>query len=432
MISMDALKKATPRPYMLLTLISMIALCVLLLWSPLWIFPLAAAAGIVYLTVKEPDTPYSLQSDKRRAEEVAQYNRFVDVLATGNVIDADTTPDDIEIEQLDRFSFIVRMRQFGKTQEQLEKACELSLNALGAVDVSVVRSAPSEYVITFTPDNPLKMLSGMNVPYSEMLSDTPPQITALPVGRYLDGSPVLMNLESRNALLNGNPRSGKSVLLSCLLSSLCRVSHPEIVIVMSPKILDFQEFENAVRLIQDPAEMLEMLGKVHDEAERRKAFCVEKRIKKIDPSLYTACPHITVIMDEFTVIKTTTTTDDKGKTVRIGEQIENEVMRLVAETGFAAISFVLCTQRVSSTNMRTDLRDLIAGNRISFATETPESDRMIFGEYAEYAPCHEITTQMKGVGYIAADGEKPVPFKGAFASAADEQDAASMRRRLDL
>ena len=166
---------------------------------------------------------------------------------------------------------------------------------------------------------------------------------------------------------------------------------------MSPKILDFQTFEGCgIRLVQDIEEMTAALNEVHAEAEARKAWCVAH--------------------------------NKKGKTVKIGDLIEQKIMRLVAETGFAAISFVLATQRVSSTNMSTNLRDLIAGARCSFATETIESTKMILGDYASEAPCHDITTDQKGVGYISLDGVRPRPFKGAYASEADERAAADLMR----
>ena len=76
--------------------------------------------------------------------------------------------------------------------------------------------------------------------------------------------------------------------------------------------------------------------------------------------------------------------DEKGKTVKTGEQIQAAVYRLIAETGFAASSFVLCLQKASgASGISTDLRDLISGNRISFATETPEATKMVLGELVD-------------------------------------------------
>lgn len=249
-------------------------------------------------------------------------------------------------------------------------------------------------------------------------------IRALPIGRYEDGSPVLVNLESRNGLLNGSPRSGKSVALAALLCGLCRCPH-ERVAVLSPKVLDFHKFAPAVRLIKDPAAMLDYLEELHGEAERRKEWCTERGLKKIAPEHYSAVPHLTTIIDEFTVVRRSVVQDEKGKPVKVGERIEAEVMKLVAETGFAGLSFVISTQRASGQNITTDLRDIVSGFRASFATETPETDRMVFGEYASEAPCHLITTEQKGVGYISIDGQPPRPFRGALTTDEDEAAAAA-------
>lgn len=247
------------------------------------------------------------------------------------------------------------------------------------------------------------------------------EISKLPIGIYADGEPVLISLESRNCLINGNPRSGKSVCLSALICSLLRC-RAERVFVLSPKILDFQNFEHAVGLFKEPGEMLAFLEQLDEQAEYRKTLCERHRIKKITE--FTAdVPHITVIVDEYTVIRKRTTLDEKGKTVKVGEQIEAAIMRLIAETGFAGISFVISTQRASSQNMSTDTRDIISGNRISFATSSIETNKMIFGDMAEYAPCHEITREQVGCGYISVDDGMPRAFKGAFASDVDELEA---------
>ena len=119
--------------------------------------------------------------------------------------------------------YTVRLHQFGKTSEQFQKACAASLNAISAVDVEVKQTAPSEYVAVLSPGFPHQILSDTPCAYSDLIDDDI-AIQRLPVGVFLDGSPVEINLESRNMLLNGNPRSGKSVLLPCLVANLCRIN----------------------------------------------------------------------------------------------------------------------------------------------------------------------------------------------------------------
>ena len=237
------------------------------------------------------------------------------------------------------------------------------------------------------------------------------RISKMPIGKYADGGSVCVNLDSRNALINGNPRSGKSVMLSVLICDLLKCEH-ELVAIASPKSLDFAVFavSPAVRLLQATDDILAHLDWLVAESERRKRLCEVQGVKKITPS--PSEPHITTVIDEFTVLKL------------LEPKIEQKVMRLVAETGFAGFSFVISTQRVSSRNISTDLRDLIAGNRISFATETAESDKMIFGDLATFAPCHQIGANQQGVGYASLDGRRPRPFKSAIATKEDEQRSA--------
>ena len=431
---MDIFYKTAPRPARLLLLIFSLASSIvgaMMAAAPLFFLGLWVSAVIIYKSIRDPKSWIALQQDGRNREDVNRFNRFVDALAAGGVIDAETLEEDIEIEEDAPLVYTVRLHQFGKTGDQLQKACAASLNAIGAVDVEVKQTAPSEYIAVFSPEFPHQILSDTPCAYDDLVDDDI-TIQRLPVGVFLDGSPVEINLESRNMLLNENPRSGKSVLLSCLVADLARINachyrkggkKPiERVIVMSPKILDFQTFEGCgIRLVQDIEEMTAALNEVHAEAEARKAWCVAHNYEAVGG-------HITVVIDEYTVIKTSTIEDEKGKTVKIGDLIEQKIMRLVAETGFAAISFVLATQRVSSTNMSTNLRDLIAGARCSFATETIESTKMILGDYASEASCHDITTDQKGVGYISLDGVRPRPFKGAYASEADERAAADLMR----
>ena len=420
----EKIYKTPPPPVRHIALVAFVIVGVvcLFLYLPLSVLCLWCAGVLVYYTIREPESVAALQQDGRDRRVTDCLNKFIDALYIGGVLDEYTTPDDVEITSPALLVFDVEIRQAGKTEAALRKAAEDSLNALECVAVETRRTAPSRYRVVYSPKMPAERLAAMSCRYRDLKAAE--SIKALPIGTYEDGQPVYMNLESRNALIGGNPRSGKSVAIAALLCGLCRCPHERIT-VLSPKSLDFQEFAPAVRLIQDPAEMLDYLNELHEEAERRKAWCVLHRQKKIEPCHYTAMPHITTIVDEFAVIRAATTTDEKGKTIKTGEQIQAAVFRLVAETGFAALSFVLCLQKASgASGISTDLRDLINGNRISFATETPEATKMVLGEFADDAPCHLITTEQKGVGDISVDGQPPRPFRGALTTQQDEEEAA--------
>lgn len=236
------------------------------------------------------------------------------------------------------------------------------------------------------------------------------KIDHLPIGRYADGDPVCISLREMNCLMNGNPRSGKSVCLSAIVCQLMRCNN-EAIYILSPKILDFANFAGRCELVQDPRKMLSFLGWLQHENERRKQFCIANDMKKLT-EFNNEYPHVTVVIDEYTVIKMN---QDHGK------EIENQVMKLVAETGFAGFSFIIATQRASSKNMSTDLRDLITGVRVCFACSTEESTKMVFDCDYRIALAHKIPSSAKGVGYISVAGQQPKLFKSAFVSQQDEK-----------
>lgn len=394
-----------------------------LLALPWWVCVvcLAYVVAAIVVSVLMPDSVFAVQADDRDREEAERFNIFVSALAAGGVIDDDTMPDEISISTPAPLVYEVEIHKPGVTWESLARACAASVDVFACVDVDVVRTAPSVYRVTYSSETPIERCARHVVRYRDLPRAT--SATSLPIGAFEDGSPVCVNLESRNVLIGGNPRSGKSMALAALLCGLCRLPH-ERVYVLSPKSLDFAVFASKAQVIQEPAQMLACLQEVREEAERRKAWCEDRGLKKIEPRHYAQVPHITVVVDEFAAIRARVVPDEKGKMIKIGEQIQQAVFGLVAECGFAGISFVLSTQKASgATGISTDLRDLISGARVCFATETVEATRMVLGEAAALAPCHEITPQQRGVGYVSVDGGRPRAFRGALVEPADEEES---------
>ena len=399
----------------------------------MWMVPLSLL--VVASSLFAPSLPTSIQADARRAERARSLNRFVDVLACSGVIDAWTREADITLRCLEAPEpdvFIFSTSQPGRTREDIEKAAASSLlafNATGArVDV-VGRSARDNatFRIEFFHSSEMDALrdeavslDGLSVP-ADGRRPKPLGISNIPIGRYADGSVCSISLLASNALISGVPRSGKSVCLSTLVCQLMRCRN-ELIYILSPKDLDFANFEGRCVVVGDIGEMVAVLEAVRGEMGRRKALCRSEGTKKIE-RFTTDVPHITVIVDEFSVLKKTVEFSG-GKARKVGVEFETLLTSLVEESGFAGISFVLATQRVSGTNVSTDLRDLISGARISFAQETAESDRMVFGDWAKDAPAHEIPTDCKGVGYVSVGGRKPRLFKCAMADASTERSVA--------
>jgi hypothetical protein len=190
----------------------------------------------------------------------------------------------------------------------------------------------------------------------------------------------------------------------------------ERVVILSSKTLDFQYLHPRAELYEEPEEILKALLKINDEAELRKIYCKINKFKKIE-HFTTYCPHITIIVDEYGVIKSSTTVDAANKKPRkIGEEIERELIKIVSQDAFAGIQVVITSQRLSSTVISTDLRDLIGGTAISFAAKSFKSCEMVFDTLADKARACDIPVTAKGVGYIYIEGamNEPRLFKAAL------------------
>lgn len=133
--------------------------------SPLAVFPLGAITAIIYYTAKDRSNGFALQADGRNREAV---ERCADSRCPR--LWQRHRPGHHATGYRDRagrsVSFIVRIHQIGKTQEQLEKACAQFPNALSVASVGIVRTVPSEYAGTYSPEDPIEVIAAISVPYA--------------------------------------------------------------------------------------------------------------------------------------------------------------------------------------------------------------------------------------------------------------------------
>lgn len=422
MIASDLYQKAPGSPRgMALLLITVAIIAAGVLLSPLFFIAFAVPVAYVIFSWKFPGSFFAFAADSRRQLRVFQFNEFLDILQRNRVFTRSTPASAVSLSLVssDPLVFDLSVRAAGVQDRQVEKAALDGLPLFDKASVVVDKTGNFSWRIRYADESALDALARSEVGFDDFPGITP-SLDCLPVGAYSDGSPVCLSLSSRNMLLAGSPRAGKSVLLQCLIHRLVNLGDRERVIVFSPKSLDFAFFGDAIQLENDIEAMCRCLVDIYKEVNRRKALCERAGLTKLSPEQFSAkVPHITLVIDEFTVLKTSEKTDDKGKKIKIGEKFEMAVMRLVAEAGFAGLSVVISTQKADSRNVDTRLRDLISGCRCSMAVETIESTRMLFGEYADSAPAHEITRSQVGCGYISLDGGVPLPFKGAYMPESD-------------
>lgn len=394
------------------------------------VMPTAYAVGIIVATVKYPSSWWAMQRDDEAIELSESYNDFVEVLEQSGIIDENTTPETLAITCESPRHYIIEIKQAGKTQEQIERACASSLHKFNAAVCEVEKIDNITYSIAYETETAAERLARMSVEYS---APDEVDIEHLTIGIYKDGEPVCISLESRHVLLAGVPRSGKSCTASAIICDLMRIDHrKEKVYIFTPKTLDFQRFGSAAEIVGTVPDMMEKLNEIREEMERRKRWCADLNMRKIEPKHYMQVPHITVLIDEYTVIRHYVETDEKGKQKKIGEQFEREVMKLIAECGAFALSFVISLQRAHSANIDTNIREIMQGTKIHMQSDSPTSTAFVLGEYADEAPAHEITTEQKGVGYISIDGGRPRIFKGALTTDADEVTAVAERIKKEI
>ena len=385
------------------------------------------AGTIVVLSINNPSSEFALQEDNRAKER----RRLSDVF--GECLEEDGIKDAVEYVcyDADPPSFIVASNKYGLTEDRLRVMCDLSSPAFNSIRYSCekieIEKGISGYKIVFHEHGETETLDRISVKYKD-IEDEEPSYGRIPVGMFDDGSIAYMSFDNRNALIGGLPRSGKSVLLSTMITGLCRCESERIVI-LSPKILDFQSFGCRADLYETPEEILDALKGIAAEIEMRKRYCVSRGLKKVE-KFHEGMPHITIVIDEYAVIKASQMQGENGKLRKIGIEIEQEIFRIVSQGAFAGCQVCITSQRLSSNVISTDLRDICAGNLLCFASGGKTSDEMIFGDYADEAPAHRIPVSSKGVAFIFQEGtmEHPRLFKAALTDMRTERRIAEGNR----
>lgn len=400
--------------------LALFLVCLFVFASPLCVLFLWIAAYIIWVSVKDPESVWALQEDARQAEKRHYIERFIAAMNAGRVEQGDAAEEyEIRCEGVSPLVFVFTSSAYGATAERLAEVCDRAAPVFGAIRYTLEQTTTEdlhalEYRIAFYHHQPAETASALKVEYED-IADIVPTFDAIPIGKHEDGQIAYMNFKNRNALIGGLPRMGKSNLLSVLCLGLIRCGNTERLIVASPKILDFQAYKNHAELYETPEQILDAFITVNQEIERRKKYCILHGIKKLTTPTETE-PHTVILVDEYAVIKGSKILEDGGRKWRkIGDEIEAELTKIVAQGGFANVQVVITSQRLSSQVIGTDLRELIAGNLVSFANSKQTSDEFIFGEISADAPASKIPMSAQGVAYLYTEGEmkKPEIIKAA-------------------
>jgi hypothetical protein len=196
--------------------------------------------------------------------------------------------------------------------------------------------------------------------------------------------------------------------------------------------MDFANYEQRVELHDDPVDILNVISELNAEAENRKKYCLFTGRKKID-TFSDSLPHITLIVDEYAILRMSIVDDPDGKKPRkIGDEVEKAILQAVSRNAAYGMSIFLITQRFSSALIDTTTRSLLTSNLIGFSSGDARSDEMLFDTRADEAKACEIPISAKGIGYIYCEGimDKPRMFRAAYIDANTEKQVAAATAHL--
>ncbi|WP_165052316.1 MULTISPECIES: FtsK/SpoIIIE domain-containing protein [unclassified Adlercreutzia] len=396
--------------------------------APLWL-----SLGIIYYSVRHPESEVSIQQDERDRHRKRLKEQFSECLREGGIEPQDEEQFDCLNDNPIRF--VYHPMRYGSTKERLERIVEASLPAFKAVRADVERLPPNEegffgYEVVFYTETEIATLTAMSVLFDDLREE--PTRERIPIGLYATGETAYMTLDGVvGGMIAGQSRSGKSAATSSFIAMLSRLEN-ERLIVCSNKIMDFRAYEDRAELHDDPVDVLNVVNSLNDEAERRKAYCLEHGLKKIE-QFSDDLPHITLIIDEYAILRTSVVEDPDGKKPRkVGDEVDRAVFRAASRNAAYGMSIFLITQRFMSGLVDTTTRSLLTSNLLGFSSGDARSDEMLFDTRADEAPSCEIPISSKGVGYIFCEGhmEKPRLFKAAYIDERTEKRIAEETRHL--
>lgn len=381
------------------------------------IFPLWISLGIVYFSIKHPESEVSLQQDERDRRKKHLKEQFLGCLRDGGIEPQDE--EHFECLNENPIHFVYYPMLYGSTEKKLKRIAEESMPVFKAIRVDVEQLPPNEegyfgYKVVYYTETEIATLTAMEVRFEDM--GEKPTRKRIPIGKYATGETAYMSLDGVvGGMIAGQSRSGKSAATSSFIAMLSQLEN-ERLIVCSNKIMDFKAYEKRAELHDDPIDILNVLNALNKEAERRKYYCLLHGLKKIE-EFSDELPHITLIIDEYAILRTTVVDTPDGKKPRkVGDEVDRAVFVAASRNAAYGMSIFLVTQRFMSGLVDTTTRSLLTSNLLGFSSGDARSDEMLFDTRADEAPSCEIPISSKGVGYIFCEGfmNKPRLFKAAY------------------
>ena len=229
----------------------------------------------------------------------------------------------------------------------------------------------------------------------------------IPVGVDEQGEPVAIELVERNILLGGEPGAGKSAALSVLLAAAALDPNARLWL-LDGKLVELAAWAPVAQRVAGPdgEQALELLRELRAEMDERYRELLARGLRKIRRE--DGLPLHLVVCDELAFYLTL---PDKDQRKEFAELLRD----LVARGRAAGVIVCAATQKPGADVVPSALRDLF-GFRLAMRCTTPQASDTILGQgwASNGADASEIPGAQRGVGYLLAEGERPVRMRGYY------------------
>src|SRR3954453_5337026 len=241
----------------------------------------------------------------------------------------------------------------------------------------------------------------------------------IPVGVDEQGDQVSVELVERNVLIGGEPGAGKSVALSTVLAA--GALDPDARIwLLDGKLVERAAWAPVAERVAGPSgeQAIELLRAVRGEMEERYRELLARGLRKVRRG--DGLPLHLVVCDELAFYLTV---PEKAVKQEFAELLRD----LVARGRAAGVIVCAATQKPGADVVPSALRDLF-GFRLAMRCTTPQASDTILGQgwASAGADASDIPGAQRGVGYMLAEGDRPIRMRGFYLS---DDDVAAIAER---
>ncbi|MFF3062338.1 FtsK/SpoIIIE domain-containing protein [Streptomyces sp. NPDC057909] len=248
------------------------------------------------------------------------------------------------------------------------------------------------------------------------------------IGPDVRGLAISISVVERSGLVGGEPGAGKSASGNTIL--LAAALDPRVILVLADGKGggDLEPFEHLCESFEGDADPEAFYTLLLDQvANMKHRYALLKKLgkRKVTEELANKYPELRQRLIWVDELMFYTTDEEYGKKI-------TKLLRNLVSRGRAAGIITFCaTQKPGSDVVDTSLRDLLS-IRWALRCTTPEASDTILGKGAAAAgySAKTIQAEMRGAGYLWAEGQNPVMVRADYYT--DEQVTELLERATDL